>query len=95
MKLKPLADRVIVEPLAQESTTKAGIIIPDTAKEKSQRGKVLAVGEGKFDDGKLVPVSVKIGDEVLYKEYAGDEFKLEGEKVIILREEDIIAIIEK
>ena len=94
MKLKPLSDRVIIEPLAQESTTKSGIIIPDTAKEKSQRGKVLAVGEGKVVDGKLVPVSIKIGDEVIYKEYAGDEFKLDGEKVTILREDDIIAVIE-
>ena len=94
MKLKPLGDRVIVAPLAQESMTKSGIIIPDTAKEKSQRGKVLAVGEGKYIDGTLVPVAVKIDDEIIYKEYAGDEFKLESEKVMILKEEDIIAIVE-
>ena len=94
MKLKPLSDRVIVKPIEQESKTKSGIIIPDTAKEKSHRGKVLAVGSGKFDDGKIVPMTVKVGDEILYKEYAGDEFKLEGEEVIILKEEDIIAIVE-
>ena len=74
MKLKPLADRVIVKPLEQESKTKSGIIIPDTAKEKSQKGEVVAVGPGKMDDGKLQEVSVKKGDKVLYKEYSGDEF---------------------
>ncbi len=94
MKLKPLSDRVIVKPLAQESKTKSGIIIPDTAKEKSHRGKIIAVGIGKYDDGKLNPMTVKVGDVVLYKEYAGDEFKLDGEEVIILKEDDIIAIVE-
>lgn len=94
MKLKPLSDRVIVKPLEQESKTKSGIIIPDTAKEKSHRGKVIAVGEGKYEDGKLISMTVKVGDEVIYKEYAGDEVKIENEKVVILKEEDIIAIIE-
>ena len=94
MKLKPLRDRVVVQPLEGESKTKSGIIIPDTAKEKSHRGKVLAVGEGKTHEGKLMPVAVKVGETVLYKEYAGDEFKLDGEEVVILKEEDIIAIIE-
>ncbi len=94
MKLKPLSDHVIVLPLEQESCTKAGIFIPETAKEKSHRGKVLAVGEGCYEDGKLVPMAVKIDDEVLYKEYAGDEFKLDGEKVMILKQADIIAIVE-
>lgn len=94
MKIKPLADRVVVKPLEEESKTKSGIIIPDTAKEKSHRGEVIAAGAGRFDDGKLVEMSVKIGDKVLYKEYGGDEFKLNGEDVIILKEEDIIAIIE-
>lgn len=94
MKIQPLADRVVVKPLEEESKTKAGIIIPDTAKEKSQKGKVIAKGTGKYDDGKLVPLSVKIGDVVLYKEYGGDEFKLDGEKVVILKEEDILAIVE-
>ena len=94
MKIQPLADRVVVRPLEQESKTKSGIIIPDTAKEKSQKGRVLAKGSGKFEDGKLVPLSVKIGDIVLYKEYGGDEIKLDGENVIILKEEDILAILE-
>ena len=94
MKIQPLADRVVVKPLEQESKTKSGIIIPDTAKEKSQKGKVIAKGPGKFEDGKFAPLSVKIGDVVLYKEYGGDEIKLDGEQVIILKEEDILAIIE-
>ncbi len=94
MKIKPLADRVVVKPIDEESKTKSGIIIPDTAKEKSHRGEVIAVGPGKYDDGKLVELGVKIGDKVLYKEYSGDEFKLDGNIVIILKEEDIIAVIE-
>lgn len=94
MKLKPLADRVVVRPLEQESKTKSGIIIPDTAKEKSQKGKVVATGAGKFKDGKLMPLAVKNGDVVLYKEYGGDEIKVEGEDLVILKEEDILAIIE-
>jgi len=94
MKLKPLADRVVVKPIEQESKTKSGIIIPDTAKEKSQKGKVVAVGQGKYDDGKLVPLSVKVGDMVLYREYGGEELKLDNETVMILKEEDILAIVE-
>lgn len=94
MKIKPLADRVVVKPLEEESKTKAGIIIPDTAKEKSHRGEVKAVGPGKYEDGKLVETAVKVGDKILYKEYSGDEFKLNGEQVVILKEEDIIAVIE-
>ncbi|MCL5406920.1 MAG: co-chaperone GroES [Patescibacteria group bacterium] len=94
MKIKPLADRVVVKPLEEESKTKSGIIIPDTAKEKSHRGEIIATGPGKYDDGKLIALNVKIGDKILYKEYSGDEFKLDGITVIILKEEDIIAIIE-
>lgn len=94
MAIKPLGDRVILTPLEQESMTKSGIIIPDTAKEKSHKGKVLAIGEGKYEDGKLVPMIVKVGDEVIYREYAGDEIKVDGEKVIVVKQEDIIAIIE-
>lgn len=98
MKIKPLHDRVVVKPLAEESKTKSGIIIPDTAKEKSHRGEIIAIGDGKYADckadGKLVPMTVKIGDKVLYKEYSGDEFKLDGTEVIVLKEEDIIAVIE-
>ena len=94
MKIKPLADRVVVKPLEQESKTKSGIIIPDTAKEKSHRGEVIAVGPGRYEDGKLIEMSVRLRDKILYKEYGGDEFKLDDEEVIILKEEDIIAIIE-
>jgi len=94
MKLKPLADRLVVKPLEQESKTKSGIIIPDTAKEKSQKGKVISTGPGKFKNGELIPLTVKTGDVVLYKEYGGDEIKLDGEDVIILKEEDVLAIIE-
>lgn len=94
MKIKPLADRVVVKPLEQESKTKSGIIIPDTAKEKSHKGEVIAVGPGRYDDGKLIEPTVKLNDKVLYKEYGGDEFKLDGVEVIILKEEDIIAVIE-
>jgi len=94
MTIKPLGSRVVVKPIEQESKTKSGIIIPDTAKEKSHQAEVIAVGPGEYDDGKLVPMTLKVGDKVLYKEYAGDEFKLDGEKVMVLKEEDIIAIIE-
>ncbi len=94
MKIKPLGDRVVIKPLEQESKTKSGIIIPDTAKEKSQRGQVVSVGPGKYDDGKLIEPTVKVGNKVLYKEYSGDDFKLDGDEVVILKEEDIIAIIE-
>ena len=94
MKIKPLADRVVVKPLEQESKTKAGIIIPDTAKEKSQKGEVIAVGPGQYKDGQQIIPSVKIHDKILYKEYSGDDFKLDGKEVVILKEEDIIAIIE-
>jgi len=94
MKIVPLADRVVVKPLEEESKTKSGIIIPDTAREKSHKGKVITKGPGKYEDGKIVPLSVKIGDIVLYKEYGGEEMKLDGEEVIILKEEDILAILE-
>lgn len=94
MKLRPLFDRVVVKPIEEVSKTKAGLYIPDTAKEKSHRGEVIAVGEGKINEGKLNPMTVKVGDVVLYKEYGGDEFKLDGEEVVILKEEDILGILE-
>lgn len=94
MKLKPLADRVVVKPLEQVTKTKSGLIIPDTAKEKSHQGKIIAVGEGRLIDGKIVPLTVKVGDVVLYKEYGGDEIKLDGEEVVILEEKDILGILE-
>jgi chaperonin GroES len=97
IKLKPLGDRVVVEPIEQEETTASGIILPETAKEKPQEGTVLAVGPGRRDEeGKPIPTDVKEGDRVLYAKYAGTEVKLEPDKkVLILRESDILAIVEK
>ena len=95
MKIRPLHDRVIVERVDEEETTKGGIIIPDTAKEKPVECKVLAVGDGKVsDDGKKIPLEVKAGDKVLFGKYAGTEIQIEGEEHIIMREDDIIAIVE-
>ena len=94
--LRPLADRVVVEPLEQEEVTASGIVLPETAKEKPQKGLIVAVGPGKKDDeGKLIPMDVKVGDKVLYAKYSGTEVKLEGDKtVLVLRESDILAIIQ-
>ena len=95
MNLKPLADRLVVEPNEQEEVTAGGIILPETAKEKPQQGKVIAAGPGRTDDkGKRVDMEVKLGDQVLYAKYSGTEIKLEGKKVLILRESDILAVIE-
>lgn len=92
-KLQPLGDRVVVEPLSKEEVTKGGILIPDTAKEKPQEGKVLAVGPGKMsDDGKRIPLDVKVGDTVVYAKYGGTEFKEDGKELMILRESDILAV---
>ncbi|MDQ3072882.1 MAG: co-chaperone GroES [Bacteroidota bacterium] len=94
MEVKPLSDRVLVKPAAAEEVTKSGIIIPDTAKEKPQRGKVVAAGPGKISDqGELVKASVNVGDEVLYGKYAGTEINIEGEDYLIMREADILAIV--
>jgi len=94
--LKPLADRVIVEPIEQEETTASGIVLPETAKEKPQEGKVLAVGPGRMDDdGKRWPLDVKEGDKVLFAKYAGTEVKLpDDRKILVLKESDILAIVE-
>ncbi|MFN8627158.1 MAG: co-chaperone GroES [Candidatus Binatia bacterium] len=95
MKIRPLQDRVIVKRIAEEEKTKGGIIIPDTAKEKPQEGKVIAVGKGKVsEDGKLVPMEVKVGDRILFGKYSGSEIKLNGEEHLIMREEDILGVIE-
>jgi chaperonin GroES len=95
MKIQPLSDRVLVEPQKDEETKKGGIIIPDTAKEKPQQGKIVAVGTGKIDDsGKKVPFNVKVGDKVLMPKYGGTEVKLDGKEYQILREEDILAVID-
>ncbi|HDM79057.1 MAG TPA: co-chaperone GroES [Deltaproteobacteria bacterium] len=95
MKLRPLRDRVIVRRLEEEEKTKGGIIIPDTAKEKPQQGEIIAVGNGKIlENGTTVPLTVKEGDKVLFSKYAGNEVKVEGEELLIMREDDILAVIE-
>ena len=91
MDLKPLGDRVIVEVLEEEESTVSGIVLPDTAKEKPQRGNVLEVGPGRYEDGKLVPLDVKKGDEVVFSKYGGTEVKVSDEEYLILRESDILA----
>ncbi len=96
LNLKPLADRVIVKPMEPEETTKGGIILPDTAKEKPIEGTIVAVGPGKVsDDGKVVKLEVKEGDKVLYGKYSGTEVTVEGEDYLIMRESDIFAIVSK
>ncbi len=96
LNLKPLADRVIVKPMEPEETTKGGIILPDTAKEKPIEGTIVAVGPGKVsDDGKVVKMEVKEGDKVLYGKYSGTEVTVEGEDYLIMRESDIFAIVSK
>ncbi len=95
MKIRPLQDRVIVERIAEEEKTKGGIIIPDTAKEKPQEGKVIAVGKGKVNEnGKIVPLSVKAGDKILFGKYSGTDVKLNGNEYLIMREEDILGVVE-
>ncbi|GER78333.1 MAG: 10 kDa chaperonin [Anaerolineaceae bacterium] len=95
LSLKPLGDRLVVEPIEQEEVTAGGIVLPETAKEKPQQGKVLAAGPGARDDeGKRVAMDVKAGDKVLYAKYSGTEFKLDGKKLLILRESDLLAIID-
>jgi len=91
MNLKPLGDRVIVQAIEQEEVTAGGIVLPDTAKEKPQRGKVLAVGDGRYVDGERIALEVAEGDEVIYSKYGGTEVKVEGEDVLILRESDVLA----
>ena len=94
-KLKPLGARVVIKALDREEVTKSGVLIPDTAKEKPQEGKVLAVGPGDRDEnGKRIPLDLKEGDKVLFQKYAGTEFKLEGEELLILNEKDVLALIE-
>ena len=96
LNLRPLADRVVVEPLEQEETFADGqLVLPETAKEKPQQGKVLAIGEGRLDEnGNRIPMDVTVGDKVLYAKYGGTEVKIDGEKLLILKESDILAIIE-
>ncbi len=95
MKIRPLQDRVIVQRVQEEERTKGGIIIPDTAKEKPQEGKVISVGKGKVsDDGKLTPLDVKAGDRILFGKYSGTEVVVEGEDYLIMREDDILGVLE-
>jgi chaperonin GroES len=93
-KIRPLHDRVIVKRIEEEEKSKGGIIIPDTAKEKPQEGKVVAVGSGKREDGKVIPLDLKVGDKILFGKYAGTEIKLNGEEHLILREDDVLGIVE-
>ena len=96
LNLKPLADRLVVEPVEKEGRAAGGIILPETAKEKPQEGTVLAAGPGRTDDdGKRIPMDVKVGDVVLYAKYAGTEVKIDDKKLLILKESDILAIVEK
>jgi len=95
MKIRPLQDRLIVKRVAEEEKTKGGIIIPDTAKEKPIEGKVIAAGNGKvLEDGKVRPLDVKAGDRVLFSKYAGTEIKLDGDDVLIMREEDVLGVVD-
>jgi chaperonin GroES len=96
VKIRPLQDRVIVKRIEEEEKTKGGLIIPDTAKEKPQEGKVVAAGKGKLnEDGKIMPLDVKVNDRVLFGKYSGTEINIDGEEHLIMREEDILGIIEK
>jgi chaperonin GroES len=94
MKLKPLGDRLLVKPVEEEETRASGLVIPDTAKEKPQKGKVLAVGDGMLEDGKRIPLDVAEGDEVLYSKYGGTEITVDGEDLLVLRESDVLAKVE-
>ena len=95
MKIRPLHDRILVERLEEQEVKRGGIIIPDTAKEKPQQGKVTAVGNGKAkDDGKRIPLDVKAGDTILFGKYSGQEIKLDGEEYLIMREDEVLAVIE-
>jgi len=96
MQVIPLEDRILVKPLEAEEKSKGGIILPDTAKEKPQEGKVIAIGKGKLtEDGKVLPLEVKVGDRILYSKYAGTEIKIDGEEHLIIRQEDVLAIIKE
>lgn len=96
MKIVPLGDRVVVRPLAAEEKTKGGILLPDTAKEKPQEGEIVAVGKGRtLDNGTIAPLEVKVGDRVLYGKYSGNEIVIDGEELMIMRDEDLLAVLKK
>jgi len=94
IKIRPLHDRVLIKRLNEEEKTKGGIIIPDSAKEKPQEGKVIAVGKGRLEDGKVIPLDVKAGDRILFSKYSGNEVKIEGEEHLILKEDEILGVLE-
>jgi len=94
MNIKPLGDRIVIKVLEKEEKTAGGIVLPDTAKEKPQKGEVLAVGSGELVDGKRVPLEVKVGDKIIFSKYAGTEVKIDNEEYLILRQSDVLAIIE-
>lgn len=94
MNIKPLGDRVVIKVLEGEETTKSGIVLPGTAKEKPMQGEVLAIGSGEIIDGKKVPLEVKVGDKVIYSKYSGSEVKMDGNEYLIIRQSDILAIIQ-
>jgi len=94
MNIKPLGDRIVIKVLEKEEKTKGGIVLPDTAKEKPQKGEVLAVGSGEIIDGQKVPLEVKVGDKIIFSKYAGTEIKIEDEEYLILRQSDVLAIIQ-
>lgn len=93
VKVAPLADRVVIKPMEEAEQMRGGLYIPDTAKEKPQQGEIVAVGPGKFEEGKRVPMEVKVGDKVLYGKYSGTEVTVDGDQVLILRESDILAVV--
>ena len=93
MNIKPLADNILIEPLDREERTPSGILIPDTAKEKPQEGLIVAVGPGREEEGKLIKPAVKIGDRVIYKKWGGNEVKVEGKEMLLVKEEDILAVV--
>ena len=96
MKIRPLQDRILVKRIDEEEKTKGGIIIPESAKEKPMEGKIIAVGKGKvLEDGKVLPLDVKVGDKILFAKYAGTDIKIEGEEHLIMREEEVLGVIEK
>jgi chaperonin GroES len=94
MNVRPLHDRIVIRRIEEKETVKGGIIIPDTAKEKPQEGEVIAVGKGKREKGELVPLDVKVGDRILFGKYSGTEIKLEGEEYLIIREDEVLGVIE-
>lgn len=94
MNIKPLGDRVVIKVMESEETTKSGIVLPGTAKEKPMQGEILAVGSGEMVDGKKVPLEVKVGDKVIYSKYAGSEIKMDGQEYLIIKQNDILAIVQ-